>query len=102
MGGTAGSADALPQTAVVPATCTSMRSGTAIFYIGLFGNDYGSENAGVVSPAGREFDLAAAESSTSGAGTTPPATRRCVRSSAERRADLIRKHAEVHSASWKR
>ena len=61
MGGTAGSADALPQTAVVLATCTSMRSGTAIFYIGLFGNDYGSENAGVVPPAGREFDLAAAE-----------------------------------------
>jgi len=27
----------------------------------LFGNDCGSENAGVVSPAGREFDLAAAE-----------------------------------------
>ncbi len=61
MGRAAGSADALPPTAVVPATCTSMRSGTAIFYIGLFGNDYGSENAGVVSPAGREFDLAAAE-----------------------------------------
>ena len=61
MGGTAGSADALPPTAVVPATCTSMRSGTAIFYVGLFGNDCGSENAGVVSPAGREFDLAAAE-----------------------------------------
>jgi hypothetical protein len=38
-----------------------MRSGTAIFHVGLFGNDYGSENAGVVSPTGREFDLAAAE-----------------------------------------
>jgi hypothetical protein len=60
MGRAAGSADALPLTAV-PATCTSMRSGTAIFYVGLFGNDCGSENAGVVSLAGREFDLAAAE-----------------------------------------
>jgi len=38
-----------------------MRSGTAIFHVGLFGNDYGSENAGMVSPTGREFDLAAAE-----------------------------------------
>jgi hypothetical protein len=38
-----------------------MRSGTAIFHVGLFGNDYGSENAGMVSPTGREFDLATAE-----------------------------------------
>jgi len=30
-------------------------------YVGLFGNDYGSENAGGLSPTEREFDLATAE-----------------------------------------
>ena len=30
-------------------------------YVGLFGNDYGSKNAGGISPTEREFDLATAE-----------------------------------------
>ena len=38
-----------------------MRSGTAIFHVGLFGNNYGTENAEGLSPTEREFDLATAE-----------------------------------------
>jgi hypothetical protein len=83
-----------------------MRSGTAIFHVGLFGNDYGSENAGVVSPTGREFDLAAAEGKCRliyVRGRDDAARHPKMRAVVGReQAGLIRKHAEVHSASRKR